>query len=148
MSRTDPRGPRPTLAPKLAALAGAAQVALLTPPAAANSFNGVGVYLAAIYVGIPAAVIVLGLLVASVVLLRREGAPTPGRLVFGRIALWTPLALVVLDVGGGLALETTAYLQALAGSLLFSLPLLVLTLATVLVAARLIRRNRPSPPSG
>ncbi len=139
---------RPTLPPALVALAAAAQVALLAPPAAANSFAGLGAFLVAIYFGLPAAVVVLGLLIASIVLLRRDGAPSPGRVLFGRIALWTPLGLVFLEIATALVLERSDPLEGLFAVLAFSLPLFVLTLATVFAAGKLIKRNRPPSSSG
>ena len=121
----------------------AAFLCLLWAPAAAraNSFEGLGIVVAAMAVGLPCAVIQIALIVIASIWGRKSASPSSARRVFARISLVLSGLLVLVFVAAALVLEgePTGRLAPLIAAA--AAPLLILGGISTALAVRLVRRG-------
>jgi hypothetical protein len=121
----------------------AASLCLLGAPAVAeaNSFEGLGVVVAAMAVGLPCAVLQIALIVVASIWGRKSVPPSRARRVFARISLVLSGLLVLAFVVAALVLEgePSGRLAPLIAAA--SVPLLVLGGISTALAVRLLRRG-------
>jgi hypothetical protein len=117
-------------------------VAWLWPGLAwASSFRSLGIYLAALFAGIPCVALLLGLIVTTLVLNAKTPA-SPARGTYARVAIAVSAVLVPVFPVVALVFETGARGQEVLMVGLLSIPVVLLAAASILLAARLRRRNR------
>jgi hypothetical protein len=100
-----------------------------------------GIYLAALFAGIPCVALLLGLIVTTLVLNAKTPA-SPARGTYARVAIAVSAVLVPVFPVVALVFETGARGQEVLMVGLLSIPVVLLAAASILLAARLRRRNR------
>lgn len=124
------RRPRRTSAWVL--LVAVASLALHAIPAAANSFQGLGIVVAAMFAEIPAALLLLISIIISLVLRRRTA--TKARRIYAGIILFLVPVLVLAGPAVAFAFEGNFILKVLGFFILIFCPALVLGIISMLLA--------------
>jgi hypothetical protein len=124
----------------------AAAVLLAATRAHAGEFSGLAALVAALFVGAPLLVMVSVFSIVSLVLGGRADV-SAGRRKYGRFALVASALATPLYLAAALGFECSS--QVLMVAAVFSLPLVLVSAASIALSVRLLRKNRaPAQPAG
>jgi len=127
----------------LAGLLGALCATGFPAIAQANSFAGLAVVVAVMAVGLPCAVIQVGLIIGALFFGRKSALVTPARRRFAKISMALSLLLILLFVATALVLEGDASSDFLVFTAGAALPLVVLGSISALLSWRILKRGGP-----